>query len=224
MGGIHTWCFFFLFAGVISGCNYRREKMDMPLGVVPTFAAVQQYVLSPKCMGCHSGAGSPMTVDLSSYETIMARGLVTPLNPEQSPLLDSIVKGRMPKGNPLNEALVNLVRTWIEMGALKSGSPVEDPPPQPTYEWISRYVFEKRCNTCHNGLHEKTKLNLLTYESLMAYEGEVLLAVEPGEPEFSLLYRSINNQTMPPVGDKLKAEVVTAIRDWIASGASKESQ
>ncbi len=201
--------------------------MEMPLNAEATFTSVQRYLIGPKCLSCHNGPGSPKGIDLSSYEAIMERGLVQPFKGNSdSPFYDSISGSppRMPKNAPPLSAMeIALVKKWIDNGALKSGVPVPpDPPPTPTYAWISGYLFEKRCNGCHNGKHAKTSLDLRTYDKMMEYQGEILKAVEPGEPELSLLFSNLDGGFMPPPkkpGAKLDQEIIDAVAEWIRDGA-----
>lgn len=205
-----------------TSCNYRREKTEMPLSTEATYASVQQYILMPKCLGCHTGPGSPKGADLSSYRALMDGKQVVPGNSQASPLYLSVTVGNMPKGmDRLGAAEIALIDRWIAAGALESGTVTPPPPPTPQYDWILHYVFEPRCVVCHNGKHEKTKLDLRTYESLMSFSGEILLAVEPGDPELSSLYRSLRDGTMPPKGEKISPEAIAAISEWITAGAPK---
>jgi len=176
-------------------------------------------------MGCHAG-DNPQAADLTSYSAIMNAKLVVAGKPEISPLFISVTEGNMPKGSVrLRPAEIELLYRWIKNGALEFQATPEappPPPPQPTYEWIQKYVFDSRCIGCHNGAHAKTKLDLRTYESFINYEGEFLFAVEPGDPDLSLLYRVLNEGTMPPPpGDKVSREVVIAIQQWLLAGGKK---
>lgn len=207
------------------GCT-RVSDTGAPAVSDPTFLDVQNSLLMPKCMSCHAGADSPKGADLSSYSAIMNAKLVVAGKPEQSALYLSVTEGNMPKGSVrLRAAEINLLYRWIKNGALEFQATPEappPPPPQPNYAWIQQYVFNSRCITCHNGTHPKSKLDLRNYESFIHYEGEFLFAVEPGDPDLSLLYRVLNEGTMPPPpGDKVSREVVTAIQQWIAAGAKK---
>ncbi len=174
---------FWELAGVclIAGCNYARNKTSMLNATDASFESVQKYILAPSCVGCHSGPGSPMGVDLVSRQSILDLHLVLPGKPESSPLYDSVSKGRMPKGRtPLSPAEMRMLHDWI----MKEGESVIEkppsPPPAPTYIWISEYVFRPACLKCHDGTNSKTKLDLRTYEDLMNYQGELLNGVEPG--------------------------------------------
>lgn len=193
----------------------------MPLDVEVSFASVQRYIINQKCITCHNGPGSK-GADLSSYESMML-GQVVPGKPLESKLYQSLASGAMPKGMaPLRSEELALVYEWIAAGAKKDGA-IEPPPPppEPTFEWISKYVFNRRCVSCHDGKHAKTKLDLRTYDALMSFEGELLNAVEKGDPELSSLFINVNDGTMPPkeVGTKIPKAEIDAIFGWIKDGA-----
>jgi len=79
-------------------------------------------------------------------------------------------------------------------------------------------IFSASCNTCHGGDQTKAGLDLTTYTSLMAgsMQGAVIF---PGSPSQSVLVQQVADGEMPKRGDKLTAEQVQIISDWIAAGA-----
>jgi len=82
-------------------------------------------------------------------------------------------------------------------------------------------IFETRCMSCHQGNEPKGSLSLVNAKSALA-GGESGLAIVPGKPQESLLldYISGEKPEMPKDGTPLSKNEVSAIRDWIASGAS----
>ncbi|MCB0406083.1 MAG: hypothetical protein KDD51_14975 [Bdellovibrionales bacterium] len=223
MTGIIAWV---LALCLVASCNYRHEKVAQFSGDSFSFEAVQHFVLQPKCLNCHVGPGSPQGVDLSSYQGVMSAGIVTPFQPSQSRLYDSLSAGRMPKGQAaLSPQLLELVRVWIENGAQEGNTP-PPPPPQEieaTYSSISSNIFQKRCLGCHNGAHPKTELDLRTYKSLMDFEGDIFKAVDPKDPDSSSLYLNLAYEIMPPSGP-LEEKEITAVRDWILAGAKEKEK
>lgn len=206
----------------VGGCNYRKDKLEMPLNAPPTYRSVMRYVLEPKCLSCHTGPSSPKGVDLSTYEALKQLSLVVPKHPEASPLFDSILSGRMPKGQPrLSETQIQLVKSWIVAGALEDGGVNPPPlPPEPTFRWIFENLLVKRCVGCHSGQDPKTSLDLRTYESIMNFSGDVFKAVEAGDPDFSGLYVFTSNGSMPPNGTSLTNQETDMIFEWIKKGAT----
>lgn len=79
-------------------------------------------------------------------------------------------------------------------------------------------IFSASCNTCHGGDQTKAGLDLTTYTSLMAgsMQGAVIF---PGSPSQSVLVQQVVDGEMPKRGDKLTAEQIQVISDWVAAGA-----
>lgn len=79
-------------------------------------------------------------------------------------------------------------------------------------------IFSASCVNCHGGDQTKAGLDLKTYASLMAgsMNGAVVF---PGSPSQSVLVQLAEEGKMPKRGDKLTAEQVQIISDWVAAGA-----
>lgn len=84
-------------------------------------------------------------------------------------------------------------------------------------------ILARRCVSCHGGLKRKAGLRLDTAEAIRR-GGDGGSAVEAGDPEASLLLDRVRQDDlavrMPPEGEPLKADEITAIRRWIESGAA----
>jgi hypothetical protein len=212
----------------VCSCNYRVDKFTALQSTEASFDVINQNIIGPRCLSCHNGPASPRAVDLSSYESMMGGKQVVPFKPLESPLFDSISKGRMPKGQgSLPDAEIALVKSWIEQGAKKTGGgtlppPSKPKPIEPSFDWISTEILSKRCTGCHNGTNKRTDLDLRTYESLMEFEGSFQKAVEPGDPKASGLYLLLDEREMPPSGPPVEGEELEAIKEWIRNGAPKE--
>ena len=112
-----------------AGCNSTTYKNVPPAGAVPgnasptptgsgapvTFQQVNQGILQPSCVSCHS-SGYP---NFSSYSSFAQDPtLIVPGNPEQSQVYIQVQTGQMPQGGPpLNQATIDLIYQWIEQGA-----------------------------------------------------------------------------------------------------------
>jgi hypothetical protein len=79
-------------------------------------------------------------------------------------------------------------------------------------------ILARRCLDCHSGSDPKGKLDLSRHTTALA-GGESGPAIVPGKVGESLLWERISADEMPPKAP-LPAAEKTAIRDWIASGAS----
>ncbi len=87
-----------------------------------TFTTIYQQLLVPQCLQCHGSEKPADGIDLSSMAGIENSfswpPVLTPGEPEQSRLFLSIRDGEMPKrGPPVSPDLVELVETWIILGA-----------------------------------------------------------------------------------------------------------
>ncbi len=202
-----------------------------------SFALINEKILQPKCVMCHQ--------NFSNYSTLMASGVVISKKPDQSSLYLKTSSGQMPKGgSPLSGEEVNAIYQWISDGApetvasLPSGSipggtppggttpggstPGGTPPPvagvSPTYEWIQNNVFIPRCIICHRGASAPSGYDLTSFDNVMAGG-----RVNPGNPSTSRLFQRIDNNSMPPGGPALSAEVKQAVAKWIENGAKNDA-
>jgi mono/diheme cytochrome c family protein len=107
-------------------------------GVQPTLTSIQAEVFTPRCSGCHSGAGPnlPASMNLTSVDAsftslvavaslqVPALQRVTAGNPNDSYLIrkleggPNIVGNQMPRVGPLlDQATIDVIRQWISNGA-----------------------------------------------------------------------------------------------------------
>lgn len=109
-------------------------------------------------------------------------------------------------------------------------------PPAVSYSLDIRPILMTRCSGCHGPSPwwsdaKQKGLDVTTYESLMK-GGKSGLAIDPGQPEKSLLVKylespgvSIGNMpTMPFVGKPLPREQIDLIKRWIQQGARKDEK
>lgn len=84
-------------------------------------------------------------------------------------------------------------------------------------------ILEKRCVVCHQGQTAQKGLRINSVADLLR-GGESGPAIDPSQPDSSLLIRQISGTKppMPPVGDALTASEVETIRLWIADGAQDD--
>lgn len=103
----------------------------------------------------------------------------------------------------------------------------------PTLASIQALVFDPRCVEHHGGHAVEAGLDLsegMSHMNLVDVPSTQagMDLVEPGDPENSYLIHKLEDRPgivrdrMPPAGDPLTAEEITAIRDWIAAGAPAE--
>ncbi len=93
-------------------------------------------------------------------------------------------------------------------------------------------IFRTRCFSCHGADEEKLKAEfvLLTRDDMLKGGESGVPAVVPGKPEDSPLYLAVTREhdrwePMPPKeNDRLSAEEIGAIQQWIAGGAPWPSE
>jgi hypothetical protein len=87
-----------------------------------SFTEVWDEVIRGSCTGCHGGAGGLSMSDESTAYTNLMDGRVIAGDPAGSMLYDRITRtgaGRMPPSGGLSVTQQNLVREWIEEGAIR---------------------------------------------------------------------------------------------------------
>ncbi|MBI1900428.1 MAG: DUF1553 domain-containing protein [Planctomycetia bacterium] len=97
------------------------------------------------------------------------------------------------------------------------GAPPKAPPPPP--EADVAVLIARNCLECHNGSDRKGGLDL-TRRAGALKGGESGPALEPGQPDKSLLLHRVEAGEMPPQGRARPAKKeIARLREWIASGA-----
>src|SRR5688572_27358932 len=94
-----------------------------------------------------------------------------------------------------------------------------------TYQDHVLPIFRNTCLNCHNADKKKADLDLSTFAGAMAGGGSGK-ALEPGNPDGSLLYRLVTHAEepqMPPKGGKLPEKDLSTIKAWIAGGTLETS-
>jgi mono/diheme cytochrome c family protein len=114
---------------IVAGCGSTSSDLARPAAaqaspnpgaspsVLPaTFTSINQTIIQPMCISCHSGAAAPRGVDLSTYSGVVAQ--VVPNNPDSSQLYKSVANGSMPPNGPaLSSAQLQQITSWISAGA-----------------------------------------------------------------------------------------------------------
>jgi formylglycine-generating enzyme required for sulfatase activity len=71
-------------------------------------------ILKQKCLSCH-GQGSHLS--LATQRDVLSEKMLTPGQPDKSPLYISVEQGSMPPGQRLPDQQVQVLRRWISAGA-----------------------------------------------------------------------------------------------------------
>ncbi len=96
--------------------------------------------------------------------------------------------------------------------------------PPVSFEREVQPILAGRCQMCHGDRNPSGKLSLVTGAALLR-GGVSGLAIHPGDPDGSLLLRSIRGDKplMPKAGSPLTADQVATIERWIREGAKLDS-
>lgn len=186
--------------------------------------------------GCHDSRGSAEGLVLNSYSSIL--GSISPGDPTASPAYTSLTasgEDRMPPDSPVPVQNRQLIRIWIEQGALNTtcqDTTTQDTTTQDPGDGIitRRACFERdilpvlHSSCAISGCHDA-----LTHEEGYVFDNYtgILRAVSPGNPRDSKLYEKITDndseERMPPPGyDPLPQEYIDSINNWIIYGALDE--
>lgn len=108
----------------LNSCYYDTVYEDISDGGdIPTQVSYQNDIvpLWGQCMGCHNGNVAPDLRDGVSYADLLD-GYVVPNNAEGSVLYKSLLGidgvSLMPPGSMWPDSKINLVKAWIDQGAL----------------------------------------------------------------------------------------------------------
>lgn len=112
----------FLFVGC--DYSYRRGTEKAPNDQVTqadviTFQMINERVIQPRCVGCHSEAsGNKGKVNLENYENVLTH---------KNAIYREVVDRTMPPRHkePLTAEQVKLIADWIDQGAYEFGAPVD---------------------------------------------------------------------------------------------------
>ena len=219
-------------------CSAAVLFAPLPIGAQdesrPRFESDIAPILKQHCVVCHGENAPQAEFDVRTREALLAGGTsgpaLVPGTPSESLLLQKIASGAMPMGGTrLAPGEVDLVRRWIEGGALLEGENAgraaagvqESPDPRK----IIATTINVKCLLCHGRRRQEGGLDLRTRAS--ALKGGVSgPAIVPGDPDASLVIRRIAAEEMPPEQHqaRLSYRPVTStelqqMRRWITEGA-----
>jgi len=105
----------------LTGCYYD-EVVPLPPDYEASFANDIQPIFTQNCASCHGGNQEPDLREGSAYAEIVNGEFIVPNDIEASVLYQRLVGNGalMPIGNSLSTTKINLVKSWIENGALNN--------------------------------------------------------------------------------------------------------
>ena len=221
----YFWGFYIFLSFGMLGCNYTKLKQSsaddnlkfsLPEEKLSSlsYSVVGQKIFSPKCISCHGNSGN---ISLESYSDI-TRNIA---------LIKKAVfdEKTMPKRGSLTEEELSYLWNWIKLGApeqAQNGNVAPIPEPiLPTYDSISRNVFQTSCKDCHNPTGTGKRI-LFDKDALLNSPLELIIPNNPDESGLVVTLERIDSKRMPPAKEgysALKDEAKAAIRKWIENGA-----
>jgi hypothetical protein len=198
----------FLFVLLISSCGQNLgtdegeefKVVDLNPAFI-TFADINELILGPKCLNCHSWVSNEAEFDKRIIEG----------DPEKSPLYQQIESGRMPLGGPeLTQSEKQLVYNFI---ANKVKKPEETLPDEQDeneediiievdlFERVKSEILIPRCLSCHAWANDDDSIKSLYVA---------------GEPNTSKLFQVVESDTMPLFGPPLSDEEKGLIWEMIS--------
>ena len=194
----------------------------------PTFESRIKPLFTAKCGKCHRDQERKGGLDLSSMQGIYNGGetgdslLADSL--DDSGLWHQVDSGEMPPEGepPLSQQEQQMIREWIEAGSPSMERLVKT-------RGLNQHdvlpILLLRCNACHGPRLQEGGIDLRT-RAAMIKGGKNGPALNPGNPDASLMIQRIETQACPPSESLLKFFVrrpatteVKRLRDWIAAGA-----
>ena len=182
---------------------------------------VLPIVLSSCGMGfCHDSESMKGGVQITSYGTLIASGIVEPFNPDSSRMYIRMsgmtppeVMPPSPRG-PISDTNILVIRRWIEQGAFNLDCPddttcVIDKPL--SFKSDVFPVIDKYCKGCHSGKNPWADLFLRDYE-------EVKVVADNGKL-VGVISHDIGFPQMPKDQSQLLQCDIDKIRMWVEEGA-----
>ena len=187
----------------------------------PSFSRIRSQIFEHSCLACHA-VQSPR---LGTYAEVIAA----------LPQIETAVlrNKTMPKGRPLSDEDLALLKSWIEagapeMGSAEAASPVADAPKpdddapivRPVlFAQVKKMVFDQSCIRCHAKNNNQGLTELETYESVESVKDFIRPLVSGRDGDTVIPPES----RMPPPNTKPLTERQKAlIMMWIEDGAKNE--
>lgn len=168
--------------------------------------------------GCHDAASHEDGIVLTSYASVFSKsGMVVKGNANQSKLYKVLFEtgeDRMPPppADPLSAEQKNMIKIWINQGALNNtcnNGGANCNLTQVTFSGVIMPIIANKCKGCHSGTNPSGKLSLTTY-------AEVKASAQSGKLYGAVAY--LSGYVGMPVGSKLPGCEVQQIKAWIDAG------
>ncbi len=205
----------------------------------PRFESDILPVFEANCLVCHGENLRQNGLDLRTRDATLKGGEtgagIAPGRPDESLLFQKVSSGAMPMGpGKLGADEIELIRKWIEAGALKQGEDLEAAKSQLAAQQVTERealvtILHVKCIVCHGKRIQRAGLDLRTRAGLLK-GGKSGPAIVPGKPDESLLIKRITAREMPPpewqfsyFTRDISSGELEKLRQWIAAGAPPDS-
>ncbi len=167
--------------------------------------------------GCHDAATKAKSYQLTTYTTILSRGIVKG-NANSSTVYAEIANGSMPprsSGIVMTAAQKALIANWINKGAnnyvCNANYGKCDTTTALSFATFVKPIIENRCQGCHSGTIPSGNLSLTTYAQIKA---------SAQTPAFmGSMRKAVGYSFMPKGGVSLSACELNKMEAWIKRGA-----
>src|SRR5262249_20918884 len=139
------------------------STLALPAGPPVRFESDVLPLFKAKCITCHSAAARQSGLSLETRDDVRRGGKNSaagvPGKSTDSLLLAMVISGKMPMGGArLSDAEIDIIRRWIEAGALKEG---ENGAAKLVHERdIFASILGAKCFVCHGRRAQKAGLDL----------------------------------------------------------------
>lgn len=212
-----------LFGMLLSSCSdYLETKragssinQDAIEKLSSDFTAVNEVVISARCVSCHQ--------QYNSYQGVIR---------ELSQIQAAIKSNRMPKsGGPLTDSQKAILSAWIAKGAPeRTGMPSGPNPPtplEPTWKSVSENIIFPKCLVCHNPRGQAKFVDLSSRQTIFDSRNRVFgngsKFIDLDIPENSYLLQIVNEneEPMPPIWSnipRITADELKTFNQWLRLG------
>lgn len=109
---------------ILSGCYYDEAIEDIiPEDTIVSFSSEIQPIFNTNCTSCHPLiVAAPNLTEDNSYDDVLAGNYIVPKDLDASILYQRLLgqPTAMPPSGPLPKIEIELVKRWIEQGALNN--------------------------------------------------------------------------------------------------------
>jgi mono/diheme cytochrome c family protein len=200
---------------IIPGCT--KEYVEDINGVCFERDVLPIFVSNCTTSGCHNSVDKAEGYDLSSYETIISKG-IEPGDYKSSEIYQVLVASFGDEAMPpspydrLSDEQIATIALWIEEGAEKTTCDAGACDTlNLSFSADIQPILDNSCTGCHSGAAPSGEVNLGTYAGVKAVADDTrLLGSIDHLPGYS---------RMPQGGNKLSACNIAKISAWINAGA-----